>query len=154
MNREIERKFLINEPPDDLNKYPNHKIEQGYLAVTDDFEVRLRKKGDRYYQTSKSEGGLVRKEVEIELSPDQFDALWPLTEGKRIEKTRYNIEYEGFLIELDLYSGSLKGLRVAEIEFQTEDLSETFTPPDWFEDEVTDDKRYKNKYLALHGLPG
>ncbi|MEQ9618811.1 MAG: CYTH domain-containing protein [Deltaproteobacteria bacterium] len=153
MNREIERKFLVVKPPPELNKYPNHRIEQGYIAVTDDLEVRLRKKGDQYYQTVKSDGGLVRREVEIELSRDQFEALWPMTEGKRIEKTRYEIEYEGFLIELDIYSGNLHGLKVAEVEFKTEDQSKTFIPPDWLGAEVTDDKRYKNKYLSLHGIP-
>ena len=46
MNREIERKFLVIEPPPELIDYPNYKIEQGYVAVTDDLEVRLRKKGE------------------------------------------------------------------------------------------------------------
>ena len=153
MNREIERKFIVVEAPRDLNRYPSCRIEQGYLAVTDNFEIRLRKKGNRYYQTVKSDGGLIRSEAEVELSRDQFEALWPLTEGKRVEKARYEIEQGGFLIELDIYSGNLDGLKVAEVEFDTPERSKAFSPPDWFGNEVTDDKRYKNKYLALYGLP-
>lgn len=153
MNREIERKFLVIEPPRELIDYPNHKIEQGYLSATDGLEVRLRKKGDKYYQTAKSEGGLVRREVEIELSREQFEALWPLTEGKRVEKTRYEIKYEGFLIELDIYSSNLQGLIVAEVEFNSVDQSKAFSPPGWFGNEVTHDKRYKNKHLASDENP-
>ena len=29
---EIERKFLISKLPEDLNAYPYHQIEQGYLS--------------------------------------------------------------------------------------------------------------------------
>jgi hypothetical protein len=40
---EIERKFLVAEPPSDLARWPATKIEQGYLAVADDgTEVRVR----------------------------------------------------------------------------------------------------------------
>lgn len=154
MNTEIERKFLVDEPPPELNNYPSHGIEQGYVVVADDFEVRLRKKGDRYYQTVKSDGALLRHEVEIELSRSQFEALWPLTEYKRVEKTRYEIDYGGLLIELDVYSGNLEGLIVAEVEFQTEEESKTFSPPGWFGIEVTGDARYKNKHLASEGIHG
>ena len=77
----------------------------------------------------------------------------PLTEGKRIEKIRYEIEYETSLIELDIYRGSLEKLITAEVEFKTESESTKFQTPSWFGREITDDKRYKNKNLALYGIP-
>jgi hypothetical protein len=33
---EIERKFLVAEPPSDLEQWPSTSIAQGYLAVGDD----------------------------------------------------------------------------------------------------------------------
>ncbi len=118
MPNEIERKFLVKEMPRGLGDYLASEINQGYLAVTDDdTEIRIRKKGDGYYETVKSGKGLKRKEVEIEIGEKVFNALWPLTEGMRVEKTRYDIPYGGHVVELDVYSGGLAGLVVAEVEF-------------------------------------
>lgn len=152
---EIERKFLVKKPPANLQRYPSTEISQGYLAITNDgTEIRLRKKGFRYYQTVKSGHGLQRVEVEIELSKDQFENLWQMTEGKRIEKIRYEIKESELIIELDVFSGNLAGLLVAEVEFQTIRQAKSFLPPSWFGIEVTDDERFKNKNLATSGLPG
>jgi len=154
MADEIERKFLVKELPPEIDFYPHSEIIQGYLMITDNgVEVRLRKKGGRCYHTVKSGSGLVRKEAEKEISEAEFLEHWPETEGKRIEKVRSEIEYEEHIIELDIYSGDLAGLVVAEVEFDSEEESSHFAPPEWFGEEVTDDERYKNKNLALNGKP-
>jgi len=154
MPHEIERKFIVNDLPPNLENYPSNEIMQGYLIITDNnIEVRIRKKGERFSETVKAGSGLVRKESEKEISEEAFWDHWPLTEGKRVQKVRYDIEYEDMLIELDVYSGDLQGLVVAEVEFESEELSAQFEPPAWFGDEVTHDERYKNKNLALHGMP-
>jgi adenylate cyclase len=151
---EIERKFLVNELPPEIDRYPHSEIMQGYLMITDnDIEVRIRKKGGRCTHTVKSGSGLVRKEAEKEITETEFFEHWPETEGKRVLKVRYDIDYEEFLIELDIYSGDLQGLVVAEVEFDGEEESLHFEPPKWFGEEVTLDERYKNKNLALHGKP-
>jgi len=153
MTHEIERKFLVKKLPEDLHQYPSTVILQGYLAITSDgTEVRLRKKGHRYFQTVKSGSGLLRSEVEIELSQDQFEKLWQMTEEKRIEKIRYEIAYSGTTIELDVFKGMLQGLVVAEVEFISIEEANTFIPPSWFSNEVTEDERYKNRNLALCGI--
>ena len=54
---EIERKFLVERPPPDLDVHPYAEIEQGYLAITDDVEVRLRRYGNESVLTVKSSGG-------------------------------------------------------------------------------------------------
>ena len=93
-------------------------------------------------------------EEELAIEPERFERLWPLTEGRRIEKTRYEIEADGGLtIELDVYAGALKGLVVAEVEFDSEDAADAFAPPPWLDREVTDDARYKNQRLACEGAP-
>ncbi len=159
-SEEIERKFLIKELPEDLEKYPHEDILQGYLIITKDRdEKRLRKKGNKYFLTEKSGKGRTRTEEETEIDKEKFDSLWEGTEGQRVEKTRYEIPYgeeteetEG-TIELDVFRGELAGHLSAEIEFKDEKASDNFVIPKWFGKEVTEDERYKNQNLALHGIP-
>jgi len=153
-NQEIERKFLVIKLPPDLNQFPHDVILQGYLAVAaDGTEVRLRKRSGKYYQTVKIGTGFMRKEIEIALMPEQFQKLWPLTTGKRIKKIRYKMAYENHLIEIDVFQNDLKGLLLAEVEFNSLTEMQTFIPPDWFGAEVTTDKHYKNQSLAIYGIP-
>jgi adenylate cyclase len=152
---EIERKFLVGRTPADLDTHQSAEIEQGYLAITDEgVEVRIRRYGGRASLTIKSGGERARLEEEVEIDERRFKALWPLTEGRRIQKTRYRIPApDGFTIELDVYHGQLAGLITAEVEFDSPDAATAFTPLEWLGQEVTDDPRYKNKRLATEGLP-
>ena len=59
---EIERKFLVDEPPGGLNAHPSREIEQGYVALDGDTEVRIRRSGEQAYLTVKSGGGGQRLE--------------------------------------------------------------------------------------------
>jgi CYTH domain-containing protein len=151
---EIEKVFKVRHIPTDLEKYRSEHILQGYLAIdASGTEVRLRQVGERFFETFKGSGRLQRKELEIQLEPDQFDALWPGTEGRRVEKVRYKIDHSGNTIELNLYRGNLEGLALAEIEFASRERSEKFQPPEWLAEDVTDDARYKNQSLAQRGAP-
>jgi CYTH domain-containing protein len=154
-NQEVERKWIVNENElPDLAAIQGIEVRQGYLALSPDgTEVRLRQKGEKYLQTIKSDGGLVRAEVEIELTKGQFDNLWQTTVGRRLEKTRYEIAFKDVKIELDIFSGYLAGLVMAEVEFLSISDSKRFIAPDWFGKEVTEDNRFKNKNLALNGIP-
>jgi CYTH domain-containing protein len=152
--QEVERKFLVRRIPSQIGEATCQDIIQGYLTSESvGTEVRLRRKGDRWYQTVKSAGALVRAEYEIEITPAQFDRLWPATEGRRIEKTRYELDYGDVVIELDVYRGQLDGLVTAEVEFRDVEHSRTFQPPAWLGVEITEDPRYKNKNLALFAVP-
>lgn len=151
--QEIERKWLVHDLPE-LGELRSDRIIQGYLAISSDgTEVRIRRKGDKCFETVKSQGGLARDEIEIEISHDQFRLLWPATEGRRLEKTRYVLPWNGHQLELDVYQNGLAGLVIAELEFGSLDESRRFRPPAWFGEEVTDDPWYKNNSLALHGRP-
>ena len=151
---EIEKKYLVTRIPAETERLTGTPIEQGYLAITSDGkEIRLRRKGDRFFQTVKKGSGLVRTEVEIELTEKQFAVLWPMTEGRRVSKHRYEVPIAGHVCELDVFGRSLAGLVLAEVEFASIDESRRFVPPDWFDKDVTEDERYKNKQLAQHGIP-
>lgn len=149
---EVERKFLVPEPPD-LDGTESDEIEQGYLAVGADGEVRLRHRGDDLVLTAKRGSGLAREEAEIELDSANFERLWPLTEGRRLRKRRHVIPHGDLKIELDVYEEELGGLLVAEVEFPSEDEAGDFQPPDWIGEEVTGDERYLNETLATRGRP-
>ncbi len=153
---ELERKFLVDVLPEGVERNPSEPINQGYLVVGEDAsEVRVRRRGERTFLTVKQGTGRARREEEIEIPRSDFDRLWPLSEGRRIEKTRYRIPAPGDLvIELDVYDGSLAGLKVAEVEFDSGAAAERFAPPPWFGREVTEDDAYKNRRLAVDGRPG
>jgi adenylate cyclase len=149
-NREIERKFLVKWLPDDLKRSRSFVIEQGYLATEwAGRQVRLRKRDHSVSLTFKVRRGNHREEREITLSPRQFAALWPGTAGRRLRKRRYEIPWDGLLIELDIYQGRHAGLVVAEVEFPNRASCRRFKPPSWFGREVTGEKRYSNVRLAL-----
>ena len=150
---EIERKFILERPPPELDD--GDVIEQGYLAVADDgVEVRIRRRAGQATLTVKSGPGMVRTEEEIEIEPRRFESLWPLTEGRRVTKTRHLVPVEPDLTaELDVYTGDHDGLLTAEIEFPSVEASERFSPPEWLGREVTGDRRFAAQSLALHGRP-
>ena len=66
MKYEIERKWLVNDKvvPKDLFQSPFFRIDQGYLEVlySENDEVRIRRKGDRYFLTLKKGEGVKREE--------------------------------------------------------------------------------------------
>jgi adenylate cyclase len=151
---EIERKFLVREPPGDLGDWDATSIEQGYLAITDDVEVRVRRRDAQATLTIKSSPARRRVEEELEIGERRFASLWPLTEGRRVVKARYTREAApGVVLELDVYAGDLEGLMTLEVEFADEAAAEAFTPPPWAGPEVTGDPRYANQALATAGRP-
>ena len=116
----------------------------------DGVEVRVRRAGPEATLTVKSAPGMVRVEEEIAIDERRFEALWPLTEGRRIVKTRHLIPLVGGLTaEVDEYGGHLQGLWTAEVEFPSEEAGAAFEPPAWLGEEVTGDERYANRTLAL-----
>ncbi|WP_170608196.1 CYTH domain-containing protein [Ruegeria arenilitoris] len=154
MSLEIERKFLVATMPD-LSQTRKAFVRQGYLTHPDDStELRLRQKNDQYFMTLKGGGDIARVEREAEISGAQFEIFWPETEGRRVEKERYTgLLPDGRTFELDVFLGSLSSLCLVEIEFNSEEAARAYSPPDWFGADVTEDKRYKNKTLAINGIP-
>jgi adenylate cyclase len=151
---EIERKYLVRSIPDDLPVRRTVEMRQGYVVVDSAryLSVRIRQEDDEYRLTLKQGRGLTRTEVELPLSSAQFEALWPATLGS-LQKQRWLIGIDDSTIELDVFSGSLEGLVMAEVEFTSEADASAFNPPAWFGREVTDDARFLNQNLALNGLP-
>lgn len=148
---EIERKFLVTNQDFITQSNASFRIVQGYLNSNPERTVRVRIKGDKGFITIKGKGnesGLTRFEWEKEISISEAEALLHLCEKGVIDKTRYNVQFENHLFEVDVFFGENEGLIVAEIELQSE--TETFAKPDWLGEEVTSEEKYYNAYLSQH----
>ncbi len=152
-NVEIERKWLIQSPPEDLESYECLVIEQAYLSSSP--TVRVRKENDDYYLTYKSSGKgktdtpMSRTEYNLPLDRDSYEHLKEKKDGILISKKRYLIPIEnGLKIELDVFDAPYEGLMVAEVEFESLEDAKAYTPPDWFGKDVTEDPKYKNAVMA------
>lgn len=160
---EIERKFTIRKLPDMLEQYEYADIIQGYLLRKP--VVRVRKWNDDYILTYKSkqsrgEGAIVNIEEEFPLTEEGFYHLLNKCDNNAISKRRYLIPLEEATLgdkrrpgrrpicELDVFDGCLKGLVFAEVEFDSVEEADAFIMPDWFLEDVTNDKRYSNGYLT------
>lgn len=162
---EIERKFLVPERSEDpdgpggpggevLPEGREFEVRQGYLVLgPEGAEARVRQQGEDCSLTVKRGTGLVRGEWETPLTREQFDALWPATEGARVAKTRRVVPLGRHEAVVDTFHGRLAGLRTVEVEFADPAEAAAFVPPPWFGPEVTDRPDLKNRHLATASEP-
>ncbi len=149
MGTEIERKFLVT--GDGWRGWgTGTSFRQGYLSTVKERTVRVRAAGDRGTLTIKGiTVGATRTEYEYEIPIEDATAMLDeLCERPLIEKTRYEVEVDGLVWEVDEFGGVNDGLIVAEVELAAAD--QEFTKPLWAGDEVTDDSRYFNANLIAH----
>lgn len=145
---EIERKYLIRRLPENLSQYQCKKIAQGYICTNP--VVRIRKSDDEYYLTYKGKGLMAREEYNLPLTQEGYEHMLPKIDGRLIEKSRYLIPLEGKLTaELDIFEGDLAPLIIIEVEFDSLDAANSFIPPEWFGEDVTESRKYHNSNLAL-----
>ena len=145
---EIERKYLLDQLPENLTSYPCKKIEQGYLSTEP--VVRIRRSDDEYYLTYKSKGLMVREEYNLPLTKESYLHLREKADGVLISKTRYLLPLTGtdLTIELDVFDAPYEGLYLAEVEFPDEASANAFVPPVWFGKDVT----YSSDYLFFYSF--
>jgi len=143
---EIERKFLVPTLPKLDASLAKKQIQQGYVSTSP--VVRIRQSNDDYILTCKGKGLIAREEFELSMTKDEYDHLATKLDFPLIKKTRYLMPYGPFTIELDVFDGHLKGLQVAEVEFSSLEIANSFTPPHWFGLDVTLDPRYQNNQLS------
>lgn len=166
MPYEIERKYIVNNLPDDYASFPHLDLEQGYLNLNP--TVRIRKENDTYYLTYKNGSNLVREEYNLSLDQPSYEHMREKCDGNLIKKKRYQIPLHepnykevllpedkspSLVIELDVFEDSLSPLIYAEIEFASEKEANAFIPPSWFGREVTSDYHYTNALLSRNGIP-
>lgn len=153
--KERERRYLVKYLPPEYEKNPIVEIpRQGYIAKDPDgSEVRIREEDGKFILTVKSGAGRSRGEIPTELTKDQFENMWSTTDGKRVNKTRYNIPFGNNTIELNFFHDSCEGMVLAEVEFTTDEEADNFVAPPWLGEEVTDDTNFNSFSLATTGMP-
>ena len=145
--KEIERKYLIErEDLSFLQLIEGKKIKQAYIQNEEDRTVRIRTKADKAFLTIKiGKDALSRDEFEYQIPVQDALSMMEILQIKVLSKTRYEINFENHLWEVDVFEGKLDGLIIAEIELKAED--ESFITPSWVGTEVTNDSSYLNARL-------
>lgn len=145
---ETERKFLVfNKAP--IKGLKGNRLVQGYLhekgmttrvRIVDDSQAFITLKGARR--------GLGRPEFEYPIPLADARELMALCESRILAKTRYDVLVGKHVWHFDVYSGAFEGLMTAEIELACDD--ESFVLPHWVGPEVTFEKAFTNKRLAIN----
>jgi len=145
---EIERKFLVLNDGWRERADRGTPMRQAYLSRNPKNSIRVRIAADRAHLNIKSATpGCVRREYEYEIPQTEAEELFALCLGSPVEKVRYRVDWDGFVFEVDVFSGASRGLVVAEIEL--DDLESDFPRPPWLGREVSNELRYYNSELAL-----
>ncbi len=153
---EIEKKFLVKDIPTNLEKSTSDRIIQGYLNISSEPVLRVRAKNNKYFLTYKNSVNELASldynicdEYELPISLDAFEHLKNKIDGNLIIKDRYYIKLNNNLTaELDVFDDKLKGLVLVEVEFKQEDDVKSFVKPDWFGEDVSKNKKYRNSFLS------
>lgn len=145
---EIERKFLVTDT-DFLAGAKYSYIAQGYLSTDAERTVRIRIKDRAAWITIKGiTQGISREEYEYEIPLKDAEQLLTLCKSTPIYKRRYIIEDRNLIWEVDVFEQKNKGLVLAEVELENEDVP--VITPSWIDLEVSGDERYYNSYLSQH----
>jgi len=127
------------------------EIEQGYLPGRFTERLRRERHADgtiRLIRTLKTGRVSSAPRSETDVSPAVFDAVWPMTAGRRIRKRRTSVSFGTGQLEIDVFLD--RTLVLAELE--VERVDDVVDLPHWILDvlvaEVTDDPSYSNARLA------
>ena len=137
----IVRNFILDEIPD-LTGYTVIDMEQTYLMIQP--EIRVRKENNKYVMTVKSNDILIREEYETVISKSMYESLKENAVTNILYKTRYMKD----IYEIDIYTYP-EDLHIVEVEFNSLEEANSFIPPKWFGEEVTYNKEFFNKNLAI-----
>jgi len=152
---EIERKYLLKAYPDALIQEGSivvekeQFIEQTYLALDGDQELRVRKITDltsgqlEFSHTFKKGWGIAREEVEYAISEGLYDQVVKAHGAIPLTKRRVTARWGSTIIEIDDYAQI--SLLVLEVEFPSLEAADGFVPPAWFGQDISTDKQYSNK---------
>lgn len=153
MAKEIERKFLVLDERWRETVRSQTSMRQAYIASMEDRSLRVRVlDGTAARLTIKIGRSMTRDEFEYDIPLDDAEELLANAIGIVLDKTRHEVEHQGYVWEIDVYHGAYRGLVVAEVELDSEHQNPPL--PDWLGPEVTGDSRYSNQSLATEDLRG
>ena len=152
---ERERRYLLREPP------PGLKLSDPHAQITDNYVTgtRLRLRKVRDPRTNEWTLKLTQKHApeppdfsrtlitNIYLSPYEYEVL-SVFEGNELRKNRYPYEHGGRLYSVDVFLGPLRGLVLAETDFETDEEMDAFPPPAFAHADVTSDELFTGGRLV------
>lgn len=152
---ERERRFLLRELPAGLTRASRHiQIWDNYITNT-----RLRLRKIRVPETKEQRWKLTQKFApdaqdfsrtvitNIYLSAYEYEVL-SVFEGNELRKNRYPFIYEGRAFGIDVFLGALRGLMLAETEFETDEEMRDFATPAFAVADVTNDEMFTGGRLV------
>jgi CYTH domain-containing protein len=150
---EIERKFLVTNDEWRRLAVRSVRLRDGLIAAYKDRKVRVRITGDDI-ATVTIKGprvGIAQAEFEYEISiADAERMLSTICRDDTLEKERFFVEDAGGMWHVDVYSGILQGVVIAEIELQQE--NQELILPGWIGKEVTGDSFFKKINMRARAL--
>lgn len=125
--QEIEKEttYLLQDIPNFVKGWKQEYTKDVYLPPDADHPmIRLRKRGDNTFLTKKypkipGDFSTMIEET-INLLDYEYKFLEHNLKGNNLEKNRYSKVFEGYILEIDEYLGDLEGLKVMDIEWESE----------------------------------
>ena len=152
---ERERRYLLRGLPDGLEaNAPHAQITDNYVTGT-----RLRLRKHRWVPTNEWTLKLTQKHTpappdfsrtlitSIYLTEYEYEVL-SVFEGNELRKNRYPFEHGGRLYSVDLFLGNLRGLVLAETDFDDDAEIDAFPLPSFAHLDVTRDELFTGARLV------
>jgi CYTH domain-containing protein len=152
---ERERRFLLRELPPGLKPSDSHtQITDNYITGT-----RLRLRKVRVPETNEWTLKLTQKHTpappdftrtvitNIYLNQLEYETL-SVFEANEIRKNRYTYEHEGRKFSVDVFLGDLRGLILAETDFDTDEELDAFPLPSFATADVSRDEMFTGARLV------
>lgn len=152
---ERERRYLLSELPGGLAlNSPHAQITDNYITGT-----RLRLRKHRWVPTNEWTLKLTQKHApappdfsrtlitSIYLSEYEYEVL-SVFEANELRKNRYPYEHDGRKYSIDVFLGTLRGLILAETDFDADDEMDAFPPPPFARSDVTCDEIFTGGRLV------
>lgn len=152
---EIERKYLGDNKKilNAIKGLPRNKIKQAYLFDTNKGVLRVREElcftpghlKESYIMEFKGRNdGIKRTEIGKALTKEEAEKMFFLCDCI-LEKDRYCLDFEGHVLEIDVFKGHLEGLIIVEVELEDENTIPLL--PNWGLIDVSNNKKYYNNNL-------
>ena len=152
---ERERRYLLRELP------PGLKLSDPHTQITDNYitGTRLRLRKVRVPETNEWTLKLTQKHApappdfsrtlitNIYLDRYEYEVL-SVFEGNELRKNRYPYEHEGRKYSVDVFLGDLRGLVLAETDFDSDEELDAFAPPAFAFMDVTRDETFTGARLV------
>ena len=151
---EVERRYLLSALPPAAAAAPAWEVALGLMPGERIRERLCRVRGpdgERFYRSVRQGSGRRRAEAEEEVAPEVFEALWPLTEGRRLAKVRHRLADGEVAWEVDAFVD--RPLVLARVRLPS--FASEVPPPPWLSPflvrEVTREPAYRSGSLAGTG---